>query len=245
MPSKTPAALTTVGLIAVLLAGCSSPEPVTTGGRAVAAPTATAATPAAPAADSPAPAPEDQPSQPTVPASPEQTTEVDEADRPAFVAQTLKGTSSDGRKLTVRIDALVPESLGSYFEDTGAGADYFYVMATCDDRCSLADLGPMTLVGEDRTLTAEPVAGLGEQEGPIFDVAPAASGGGAVLPASGEEIDTKRADELWDRAFELADQHRLGTGGSRRIYVVEADQIAGTFSEAQVRIGRQSVRLTS
>lgn len=64
-----------------------------------------------------------------------------------------------------------------------------------------------------------------------------------MLPASGQEIDTARADELWDRAFELAEKHRQGAGDARLIYAVKADKISGPSSEAQVCLGRQSVRL--
>ena len=159
---------------------------------------------------------------------------------PNIMAQTLLGKSSDGREVSVRVDAAAPEDLQAYFEDTGAGDDFLYVMAKCEDWCSLADLGPMKF----SVLEAQPVAGLEEQEGPIFDVAPVEAEGGAKLPATGEKVDRDRADALWDRAYDLSEKYRLGSGDSRHVYVVEIGAIEGKITEAQVRMGRQTVKLT-
>lgn len=244
MPLKTPPALTTAGLVAVLLAGCSGPEPVTTGGRAVAAP-ATApedTAPTAPADPASQPTAEEQP-EPAQEPTQEPTEEPELKQRPTLVAQTLNGTSSDGRKVSVRVDAAAPQDLQSYLDDVGAGQNYVYVMATCEDWCSLADLGPMTLVTSGRTVDAQPVAGLGEQEGTVFDLAPVPGGSAAVLPATGAEIDTDRADALWRRAEGLAEKYGLGAGDPRRVYLMKVGDIVGKVDQAKARIGRQTMTM--
>ena len=241
MTPKIPT-LAALCITAALLAGCSSdPEPVTTGGRAVAAPTAEATEPA-PAATVAIQQNDD--AEPTVQPSSSPGEKDEDEPSPNVVAQTLLGKSSDGREVSVRVDAAAPEDLQAYFEDTGAGDDFLYVMAKCEDWCSLADLGPMKFSVLGGSVESQPVAGLEEQEGPIFDVAPVEAEGGAKLPATGEKVDRDRADALWDRAYDLSEKYRLGSGDSRHVYVVEIGAIEGKITEAQVRMGRQTVKLT-
>lgn len=156
----------------------------------------------------------------------------------------LLGKSSDGREVSVRVDAAAPEDLKAFFEDTGADEDFVYVMPMCEGWCSLADLGPMKFTVPGGTVEARPVAGLDEQEAPIFDVSPVAAEGAAKLPATGEKVDRSCADALWNRAYDLSEKYRLGSGDSRYVYVVETGAIDGKIGESQVRMGQQTVKLT-
>lgn len=111
------------------------------------------------------------------------------------------------------------------------------MVVQCAPGVSLADLEAVELHGAGEPVWPEPVAGLGLEEGPLFEVAP--------QTWTGRIPDSAWATELYERAWALSEKYSSGTDAPAQVFAAAADTLEAPWRRVRLYFrDRRTLELT-